>query len=397
MTDALIDLLPATSPQSPAPRARSTLRPRALSREPAPSPPAAIDVKKSEGAKKSEGGSKWEVIKATLRFTDPNDSASFRMMKLYKANLDVRVSAIDLTSLSERQKESYKSVEALLSNSTDDLEWDDIYKAESMIALLYSGEQLREEIDANLEDFTQDDKVEGAAFKQRYQLHHDDIKNVDDASLRLFSLRLLEAFHINLKRKYLARPIRLQATNRILKCLLFAFCLLILPYVLLVVDDKDNPTRYWSLFPLYTALTAGLLGAFSSRLNGIQRQWANMNLDEVFLQREWSYTFLRAGVGVCGAIIVYIFLRSGIASGAIFPDFNLIKIDLIVVDTKGLNSMAFAIPSKDLALLTFWSFLAGFSETLVGNVLKSSEQQLTEAASQTQKPVEPVADGRSTR
>jgi hypothetical protein len=210
-------------------------------------------------------------------------------------------------------------------------------------------------------------------------------KKSDDALLRLFSLRVLEALHTNLKKKYLGRPVRLQATNRILKCLLFAFCLLILPYILFVFDDKDNPSRYWSLFPLYTALTAGLLGAFFSRLNSIQSQWANMNLDEVFLQREWSYTFLRAGVGVCGALLVYIFLRSGIAAGAVFPDFNQIKIELIIVDTDGPNGMAFAMPSKDLALLTFWSFLAGFSETLVGNVLKSSEQQLSEAASPTQK------------
>jgi len=44
--------------------------------------------------------------------------------------------------------------------------------------------------------------------------------------------------------------------------------------------------------------------------------------------------------------------------------------------------MAFAMPSKALALLTFWCFLAGISETLVPSILKSTEQELTNAVTQ---------------
>jgi hypothetical protein len=335
---------------------------------------------------------KWGGIKAALRINAaPDDNASVHMMNLCKSNLGVRVRAIDETSLAEQQKEIYKTVDALLKTGVS--EWDDIYRAESMIALLYGGEQLQEEIKGNLQELEKRDKAEANTFTQRYdRLNHpvDGLKP-DDSSLHLFLLRVLEAVHMNVKKTYLGRPIRLQATNRILQCLLFSFFLLILPYVLVVFDsggDADGVitvgSKYWSLFALYTALTAGLLGAFFSRLNGIQSQWANMNLDEVFLQREWSYTFLRAGVGVCGALIVYIFLRSGIVEGALFPKFDEIKIELIQVSDRGALPMAFAMPSKALALLTFWCFLAGFSETLVGSMLKSSEQQLTEAATPAQ-------------
>jgi hypothetical protein len=329
---------------------------------------------------------KWGGIKAALRINaEPDDNASSHMMSLWKSNLGVRLSAIDTTSLAERQKEIYKTVDALLS-TTDILEWDDIYRAESMIALLYGGEQLREEIEANLQKLEKQDKVEADTFTQRYDLlnHRVDGTKPDDASLHLFLLRVLEAVHVNLKKDYLGRPIRLQATNRILVCLLVSFCLLILPYVLVVFDDTNDPSKYWSLFALFTALTAGLLGAFASRLNGIQSQWAKMNLDEVFLQREWSYTFLRAGVGVCGALIVYVFLRSGIVEGALFPKFEELKIVLVSVNDNESLNMAFAMPSKGLALFTVWCFLAGFSETLVGSMLKSTEQQLTEAATPAQ-------------
>jgi hypothetical protein len=47
-------------------------------------------------------------------------------------------------------------------------------------------------------------------------------------------------------------------------------------------------------------------------------------------------------------------------------------------------SFTFVMPSKALALLTFWCFLAGFSETLVSTILRSTEQKLTDAASPTQ-------------
>ena len=41
-------------------------------------------------------------------------------------------------------------------------------------------------------------------------------------------------------------------------------------------------------------------------------------------------------------------------------------------------------PSKSLALLTFWCFLAGFSENLVPGILSGTEQQLRDAASPAQ-------------
>jgi hypothetical protein len=200
-------------------------------------------------------------------------------------------------------------------------------------------------------------------------------------------LRIMEAIHWNAKKKYLARPIRKEATNRILAGLLLAFFLLVAPYLYLLWNF-DNLSAVWSQFALWTALTAGLLGAFFSRLISVQRQWANMSLDEVFLHREWPYTLLRAGVGVCGALIMYFFLRSGIVEGALFPVFNGIKLQLIEVPFKGDGTapalsvpMTFVMPSKDLALLTFWCFLAGFSEALVPGILSSSERQFVEATS----------------
>lgn len=127
-------------------------------------------------------------------------------------------------------------------------------------------------------------------------------------------------------------------------------------------------------------LTAGLFGAFFFRLTDINNPSTATNVDDAVLQRKWSYTLLRAGVGLCGALVVYIFLRSGIAEGALFPKFDEISIELVDVVARNSVAMSVAMPSKALALLMFWCFLAGYSEKLVPSILGSAEQKLTEAA-----------------
>jgi hypothetical protein len=336
---------------------------------------------------------KWKGVKAALRIgRRSEDHASFHLLSLARANLGVRLRAIDEASLaSDSQKRIFSSVTEMLkapakaNANTRNLEWDEIYKAESLIALLYGGEQLRQEIGLQMQELARVNPAEADALRQDYLAlprppGNGASSTTDDGVARAFLLRVMEAVHWNAKKQYLAQPLRVEATTRVLACLLISFCLLVVPYIFLIWDYDNAHSRIhklWSLFALYTALTAGLLGAFSSRLNGIQRQWANMSLDEVFLQRQWPYTLLRAGVGVCGALVVYFFLRSGIADGPLFPKFDEIRIELVSVAAEGAVPMAFVMPSKALALLTFWCFLAGFSETLVSSILTGTEQQLS--------------------
>jgi hypothetical protein len=341
---------------------------------------------------------RWRSIKAALHLGKTSmDQASFHMLSLYRANLEIRLRAIDESSLlSDSQKKSYSTIAEMLKPSTNgsaaarNFEWDEIYKAESLIALLFSGAQLRQEIGTRLKDLAKDSPADADALTQDYEALikppvAGSTAGPDDSMLRMFLLRVMEAFHWNAKKKYLARPIRKEATNRILGCLLLSFAMLAAPYVLLNWGSSPEVSKWWSLFVLWTALTAGLLGAFFSRLIGVQRQWVDMSLDEVFLHREWPYTLLRAGVGVCGALIVYFFLRSGIADGVLFPNFDQVRIEYVIVP-DGMNAvpMSYVMPSKSLALLTFWCFLAGFSESLVPSILSGTEQQLRDAAAPAQ-------------
>jgi hypothetical protein len=48
-----------------------------------------------------------------------------------------------------------------------------------------------------------------------------------------------------------------------------------------------------------------------------------------------------------------------------------------LVLTEGKLHMAFVVPSRDLALLTVWCFVAGFSEALAPSILAGAERQLS--------------------
>jgi hypothetical protein len=109
----------------------------------------------------------------------------------------------------------------------------------------------------------------------------------------------------------------------------------------------------------------------------LQKQWADMALDELFNAQSYHYIILRAGVGVLGSLVVYFFLQSGLVEGSVFPKFNDLSVNIMQLGGPRAVKWPATImlPSVSLALLIMWSFIAGFSESLVPTVLASTERQ----------------------
>jgi hypothetical protein len=108
---------------------------------------------------------KWKGIKAALDLSHLRlgktsvDHASFYMLNLYRTNLEARLRTIDeSTLLSDSQKKIYATVLDILKPpakaniNARNLEWDEIYKAESLIGMLYNGARLEQEIKARLQE-----------------------------------------------------------------------------------------------------------------------------------------------------------------------------------------------------------------------------------------------------
>jgi hypothetical protein len=261
--------------------------------------------------------------------------------------------------------------------------------------MLYSGAQLKQEIMARLHALVIENKPEAERLQKDYEtllkLQSDNpASGVDDEVLRNFLLRVMEAVHWNAGTKTVSRAVRTAATKVVTTCVVISFLLWIAPYLTLWVDYNPGDhtiSTYWTLFLIYVAVTSGLFGAFFSRLIAIQRLWGKMTLDEAFLQRELSYTLMRAGVGVSGALLVLFFLRTGLVSSTLFPGFDQLGLDFAFSIGDG-PPMAFVIPTKGLAVLTTFCFVAGFSELLVPSMLASTEARLSQESQSSQKTVQ---------
>jgi hypothetical protein len=206
---------------------------------------------------------------------------------------------------------------------------------------------------------------------------------------------VLEEIHWHSKRKNIKQIVRNQATRRTLILAFIALLIALSPYFLLPnFPTSVRPASFaaspylfsvalfggddfWSHFGLYTSVTFGFLGALFSRLITLQRQWTAMAMDELFNARTYHYIILRASIGVVGALVVYFFLQSGLMEGSVFPKFKELSMDMLSFgDPRAAKwPTKLMLPSASLALLIMWSFIAGFSESLVPTVLAGAERQ----------------------
>lgn len=96
----------------------------------------------------------------------------------------------------------------------------------------------------------------------------------------------------------------------------------------------------------------------------------------------WSYPMilLRSLVGVGGAAILYFFFESGVLQGSLWPDLKELGFTPVsreIAEEKGsskvVDTLNLLVPNRQTALLIIWSFLAGYSQTLVPNILVRTE------------------------
>jgi hypothetical protein len=297
---------------------------------------------------------------------------------------------------------------------TEAAAWTEVYRLERLVALLVPLDTLIAEIDIRLEEAAAErvpavPRLRAAVTDAETRALDrsktpPEVRASEEPTLRAILLEILEELHWTSQRKFYARPIEKTATRRIVWAGLLSFVAFVLPYLWIYVQvymysSAPGPTAAQELarvpvdlligLPFYTALTAGLFGAYFSRLLYIQANSSIMSVGELKTARELTSIFLRGSVGMCGALVVFFFLRSGIVDGSLFPKFDDLTIKegsvpLFTTDTKT-DSVRQILPSPSLALLAIWCFLAGFSERLVPSILSSTEQALGDAAKGTRK------------
>jgi hypothetical protein len=283
--------------------------------------------------------------------------------------------------------------------------WSEVDRLRMMTVLVEPEDTLLQEIQIRLDEA----EAEGASATPRLRTAYaaaklrvlDHNKNAPTllpenvSVLRSLLLNVLSESHWTKARKFLGRPLQKSAMRRIVGAGVASFALFLLPYFLIHGGAYYSPQVAVNIFtglPLYTALTAGLFGAYFSRLHFIQSNVGKLSIGELKTAQEYTSILLRGAVGMCGALVVFFFLRSGIVEGTLFPDFTKLGLKDSTVPFRDAGNQLTAVqelrlilPSKELALLAIWCFLAGFSERLVPSILSSTEQQFDSAASPTKK------------
>jgi hypothetical protein len=273
-----------------------------------------------------------------------------------------------------------------------DAAWSDAYRLERLLALLEPSDSLLSEVERRLDEADEEKVPSSPRLRKGYETvlkdHVDktqsppSLKSGAEMCLRSLLLDILEEIQWAQRKKYTARTIQKKATYKIIIAAVFSFLLFISPYILAYIAlalGYKSFIESWSALPLWTALTAGLFGAFFSRLLYLQSNWNILSLEELKDAREFASIFLRGMVGMSGATVVYFFLQSNVIGGELFPDFE----EIAFFDTKVSKAdpdktilLRLVFPNAQLALLVVWSFLSGFSERLIPSILQSAESSL---------------------
>lgn len=152
------------------------------------------------------------------------------------------------------------------------------------------------------------------------------------------------------------------------------------------------------------ALASGFFGAtffMLARLQGDLAKTSELDMRDLW---SWPIIFLRCSVGIGAASILYFFFESRLFESSLWPNLQMLGFSplgptpsdassvvqtlnatenpvssqhglLKVAQQQNTDAMPPMIPNKDTALLIVWSFLAGYSQTLVPNILVASEEK----------------------
>jgi hypothetical protein len=179
------------------------------------------------------------------------------------------------------------------------------------------------------------------------------------------------------------RTARLRATI----IFVLAFLLFFLPNIIpafsrLLLDTALGESA--RVYFVFTAITAGNLGASFSLLICIRKRLEESNLDGVKILHRYSYIISRVVIGMGAGLIFHYFLQSGLIEGAILPTpFS----GSALPSSEPSSPSSQVLEYRDLALVIIFGVLSGFSESLVPNLLSKTEKQIESGEANQTAPV----------
>lgn len=117
------------------------------------------------------------------------------------------------------------------------------------------------------------------------------------------------------------------------------------------------------------AFQCGIIGGFVS----IQQRLKNIEDEELILLSEsWATILVVPIYGGIFSLIFYLIVLSGLVEGSLFPKFYMPKFDLppTTENIKEFFNSTYPASGADFAKFAFWSFVSGFSERFVPQIIQ---------------------------
>lgn len=148
------------------------------------------------------------------------------------------------------------------------------------------------------------------------------------------------------------------------RLMVFTVVTLVLTGVLFLFADRIGR------FPIsWFCIECGFIGGFVS----IQQRLKNVSDQELeYLSQSWTAILVIPVFGGVFAVVLYLLFLSGIIESSLFPKFYIPKFDTSRTTLKDLICFfkeTYPESGRDFAKLAFWSFVAGFSERFVPQII----------------------------
>jgi len=158
---------------------------------------------------------------------------------------------------------------------------------------------------------------------------------------------------------------KIDLINSVSRRLFIAFIVLLVLVLIVVISS----TLIKHISVSFIVIPTGIIGGFV----GLQRRLKQLSTNDLqLINRSWLYTFLAPLVGGILALLLFVLFLSGLLEGDLFPKF--VGQDVTPTGfTDLLKTQAQQI--ADYAKLIFWSFIAGYSEHFVTDIIGKFEQK----------------------
>jgi hypothetical protein len=156
-------------------------------------------------------------------------------------------------------------------------------------------------------------------------------------------------------------------TKRLIMMTLIALGFVATIFLLTLITGKRFMVS-WACFG------CGLVGGFVS----IEQRLKDVNDEELdLLSRSWYQILLIPVYGGIFALVLYVAFLGGIIEGALFPRLTIPGFGTppSTQDLTNLFISTYPTTGVDVAKLIFWSFVAGFSERLVPQIISKTENK----------------------